>query len=69
MPIYEIRCLGTSGDIRRIQTLVSTTDLAAVREARMERSSQGIEIWQGPRLVSRIQQDGEQTAHPSFGMS
>ena len=64
MPIYEIRCLDTSGHIRRTQTLVSTSDQAAIREARMDRGSQEIEIWQGPRLISQIKQGDQHMARP-----
>jgi hypothetical protein len=64
MPIYEIRCLDTSGHIRRTQTLVATNDLAAVREARMDRSRQQIEIWKGPRLISLIKHGDHHRALP-----
>ena len=65
---YVICRLEGSGRICRTAA-VFQSDMAAFQEARKDHRSQGIEIWQGPRMVSRIGRDYEHATHPLFGMS
>lgn len=54
MTTYEFHFLNKSGEIRRVQAFVCVNDLAALREANIARGSRDIEIWQGSRLVERL---------------
>ena len=46
MFIYEICCLDGSGHVFRTRAAVCQSDMAAFQEARKDRGSHEIEIWQ-----------------------
>jgi hypothetical protein len=59
MSDYRINILDPSGRIRLAFDLPCRDDLPALDEAKKYYRANGIEIWQGPRQVARIDRGGQ----------
>ena len=54
---YRVYILGVTGRIVRAEVVSATDDESAITEARRFAKSSAVEIWCGPRMVARVEQD------------
>ena len=60
MPAYRVYCLDGAGKVWGAQWVEADHDAAALATARQFRNSVRFEIWQGQRLVGRVQPGQDQ---------
>jgi hypothetical protein len=64
MPQYQIYCLTNGGMLVEARRIVAENDATAIAEALTSPLTNGCEVWEGDRLLARLEMIGHGRGYP-----